>query len=137
VIIYQVGALFGNTYMREPTAKNVARGFRKAGLYPFNSSIFRPHEFLVAEKDSEQTSVEAPKNFNQVPPVIKVNINPVTAIDISPLPTFCEKRQRTIPCAGSAQVITSSPHKNLLEDANKKKKHVNKKVFQSRSQDET
>jgi hypothetical protein len=51
VIIYQVGALFGNTYMRESTTKNFACGFRKPGLCPFNSNIFRPHEFLIAEKN--------------------------------------------------------------------------------------
>lgn len=47
--------------MRESTAKNFACGFGKADLYPFNSDIFKPHEFLVAEKDSEQASVEAHK----------------------------------------------------------------------------
>lgn len=58
VTINQVGVLFGNIYMRESTAKNFACDFRKTDLYPFNSNIFRPHEFLVAEKDSEQASVE-------------------------------------------------------------------------------
>jgi hypothetical protein len=64
----------------------------------------------------------------------QVNINPVTAIDISPLPTFYEKCRKTNPCAGSAQVITSSPYMTLVKDA-KNKKPVNKEGFQIRSQE--
>jgi hypothetical protein len=125
VNIYQVGELYGNPYMRASTAENAASGFRKAGLYTCNTSIIRSHEFLFAEKDSEQASVKASK---EPQPGISCD----QAIDIFPLPTFCEKCQKTYPCAGSAQVITSSPYKNLVKGA-KKKKPVNKKVFQSRS----
>jgi hypothetical protein len=51
--LYQVGELFEKAYMRASTVENFACSFRKTGLYPFNSNICRPHEFLVAEKDSE------------------------------------------------------------------------------------
>jgi hypothetical protein len=124
VTIYLVGELFGTTYMRAVTAENAAIGFRKAGLYPCDINIFRPHEFLVAEINSKQASIETPKEPQPGTSRDQVNINSVTAINLSPLPTFCEKRQKTNPCAGSAQAITSFPYKNLVEDANKKK-HVN------------
>jgi hypothetical protein len=118
--------------MRAATAENAAIGFMKAGLYTCNTSIFRSHAFLVTEKDSQQASVEAPKEPQPGISHDQVNINLVIAIDISRLPTFCEKCQKTNLCAGSAQVITSSPYNNPVKDA-KKKMPVNKKVFQSRS----
>jgi hypothetical protein len=50
--------------MRAATAQNADSGFRKAGLYPCKSNIFGPHEFLVAEKDSEVASVKPARNLN-------------------------------------------------------------------------
>lgn len=95
--IYQVGELYRNAYMRAATAENAASCFGKVGLYTCITSIFRSHEFLVAEKDSEQASVEAPKEPHQDIFRDQVNINLVIAIDISPLPTCYEKRQKTNP----------------------------------------
>jgi hypothetical protein len=54
------------------TAENAASGFGKAGFYPCNSNICRPHEFLGAEKVSEQDSVNPSRNFNKAPPVVKL-----------------------------------------------------------------
>jgi hypothetical protein len=102
VTIYQVGELFGCAYMRAATAENAASGFRKAGPYPCNSNIFRPHEFLVAKKDSEQASIETPREPQPGISRDQVNINPVTAIDVYPLPTFSENHHKTNACAGSA-----------------------------------
>jgi hypothetical protein len=65
-----------------------------SGLYPCNSNIFRPHKFLVLEKDSEQASVEIPKELQPCTSYDQVNINLVKALDISPLPIFCEKCQK-------------------------------------------
>jgi hypothetical protein len=94
--------------MRSATAENAASRFRNADLCPCKSNIFRPDEFLVAKKDSEQASVAARKEPQPGISHDEVNINPVTAIDISPLPTFCEKCQKTNPCTGSAHVIINS-----------------------------
>jgi hypothetical protein len=87
-------------------------------------------------KDSKQAIVEDLKESQPGTSRDQVNINPVTAIGISHLPIFCEKCQKTNPCAGSLQVTANSPNKNLVEEATKKKKQlVNKKGFQSRPQD--
>jgi hypothetical protein len=43
-------------------------------------NMFRPHEFLVAEKDSEQASTEIPKNPQPGTSRDQVNIIPVTAM---------------------------------------------------------
>jgi hypothetical protein len=95
-------------------------------------AIFRPHEFLVAKKDSEQASVDTPKEPQTGTSCDQVN--PIRAIDISPFPTFCEKRQNTSLCGRLSQGVTSSLLKKIDEDA-QKKNAVNKKEFQSRFQE--
>jgi hypothetical protein len=78
--------------MKAATVENAKASLKKADLYPCNSNIFRPHEFLVSKKDSEQASVEAPEEPQPGTYRDQVNINPVTPIDISPLPVLCKKR---------------------------------------------
>jgi hypothetical protein len=60
--------------MRAATTENADSGFRKAGLCPCtrNSNVFRSHKFIVTQKNSEEAYVEAPKNLNRVPPMIKL-----------------------------------------------------------------
>jgi hypothetical protein len=81
--------LIGNT-----TAKNAASGFRKAGLYPCNSNLFRPHEFLAAEKDLEKGPFETLEVPQPGTSRDRVNISPVADIDISSLLKFREKCQK-------------------------------------------
>jgi hypothetical protein len=72
VNIYQVDELYGNAYVRASTAENSASGFRKAGPCAYNTSIFKSHEFLVAERLRAKLLLKPPKNLNQASPVIKL-----------------------------------------------------------------
>jgi hypothetical protein len=113
------------------TAENAASGFRKAGLYPCNSNIFGPHKFLVAEKDSEQTSVEPSRNFNKAPPVIKLLLIQLQLSTFLPYLNFVRNdKWPMLEQVHPKWLHVSSPYKNLVDDA-KKNKPVKIKNFKT------
>ena len=53
--MYQIGAIFGNAFVRAATMQTAVNGFRATGITPFNPNIFQDSEFAAAE----------PTNFRQ------------------------------------------------------------------------
>jgi hypothetical protein len=86
----------------------------------------------ISYKTQSKLLLKPPKNLNQTPSVIKLISIQLQLSTFLLFLHFVRNVKKTNPCAGSAQVITSYPYKNLVEDV-KKKKPVNKMGFQSRS----
>lgn len=48
ITIYNIAELVGNAYQSSVTPKNITAGFKKSGIYPFNSEPFTEEEFLTS-----------------------------------------------------------------------------------------
>jgi hypothetical protein len=99
VTVYQIGEQFGSAYKRAATGERAAKGFRATGLFPCEKNIFRPHDFLLASKDTEAAPVNHPalvKTSDQ-PSFSSVNFSPFTfaealrASNISAVPSLVEQ----------------------------------------------
>lgn len=157
VTVYQIGELFGKAYLKAATAEVAASGFKKAGLYPCDRNKFRDHDFPFSEETSCTQAEKSPTNGNSTYlPSNTLDVNQpgpsgtarnfplqkgrVRALHVNPLPDLGAKTRTSR--SGSAELITGSPYKNLLESSLKKKEaaetkkeeRFKKKLFASKSE---
>lgn len=147
VTVYQIGELFGRAYMKAATVQNAAKGFQSTGLFPMNKYRFgeedfplhcqpRPTDSSQSGKDSgKETQLPTSSTAAQGSPSTAVQGLDCTtideenrpelfikAIDISPVPFLSAEQKKKHARAGSAEIITSSPYKKLVEEEREKKK---------------
>lgn len=132
VTIYQVSELLGKAYARAATVESAMNGFRKAGLYPCDRNVFREHDFPhsnTSELSVQQMPPLQPGTSKESDstPTSPESVPLVRAADVSPVPSLPPKSGNSSSRSGSAQVITSSPYKQTIEESLRKKKEAEQK----------
>ena len=166
VSIHHVGQLAARAFVLSMTPANIQAGFRASGIYPFNRDIFTDDEFQPAEvtdqpmEDPNSAGVEPPSTPINLAPgtpststsavisiphaqtsgVEKVTtltkpIISVTPEQILPLPKARARKpsnRRKVKCA----ILTDTPEKNELENAQKQKEKKTRKKKKLTESDE-
>ena len=160
---YEVASLFGDAYCSTGNIQKSVNGFRSAGIWPLNSTVFSDEDFRAAENLMQSSPQAEPAATSAaivgpaapVPePVVPEPAAPEPAALVpepaSPKP-LAKKRMSVeeispIPSAKLAQngkrrkckrseIVTSSPMKLILESKASKKKQAVKKVAEDTASD--
>ena len=125
---FVIAKLFATAYNRAATMEISVNSFRKTGLFPLNSQIFRDYDFSI-HVENGNTAEELPTSPGSgrtevVQPIAGPSHVPVSPSDIRALPTVTAKSSNR---SGRACVITSSPYKSNLELSLNRKSEKKKK----------
>lgn len=133
---YDVVELFGRAYIKCQTAEIAANGFKIGGIYPFNRNIFTEADYIaaaadVSEDQNPQTSpnpLASPvaafrrlENFDEAQPGPSGIQSLVTPSQISPVPIVKKRTSNRGRKPAKSAIISSSPYKKDLENAQFKK----------------
>lgn len=137
VTLFQVASLFGNAYMRASTMTTAVNGFRKTGIWPVNMNVFEDADFLPSAttdiqlppaNTNEATTSESQEILNsRTPDKLEVdlpscsNFQSASPENITPIPKVAQKNKRVSKNRGKSAVLTSSPYKEELLNAEKDK----------------
>ena len=130
ITIYDVGHLTGVAYPSAFSPSNIQSGFRVAGLYPLNPSIFREDEYLssfvtdkpmpgVQAEKAQEDIIGGPSNESSRSQRLLEEIRPFPKAQMS-------KPSRKRRKLGRSRVLTDTPEKNEIENAQNEKKKSNK-----------
>lgn len=146
---YEVAELMGKAYIRAATMSNAMSGFRAAGIYPFDPSVFTEAHFIeevnnsrpifdtenvpTVPQPSETPEVDPPPateaqgvgegepSQSSLPSDVAETVSPK---DIRPVPKIKPPTARKRK-GGECAELTSSPYKKKLEDFYAKKNNKN------------
>lgn len=124
---YQIAEIFGKAYAKACKIDTAVNGFRKTGIFPFNENIFddSPH---VPSNDANNTFSSQPSGFthsrSRTPTPLPSSGNSsspfVVPTDVQPVPNI--ELPSTSTRRGKAMIVTASPHKQDLMEAERKRK---------------
>jgi len=137
---YNVVELFGKAYIKCQTAEIAANGFKVGGIYPFNRNVFTEADYTAAAAAFEEdknpqnitttptSSLDAPLqlvNFDEIKPGPSGTRSGMQSLvapsDISPVPTIKKRISNKGRKPARSAIISSSPYKKDLENAQIKK----------------
>lgn len=144
---YQIASLMGKAYLRTASMEVSTHGFEKGGIMPFDRHIFGDHDFAIHEK--LETSVDRPLDDAVENPPIRENsptpknesschksqpkiqilenicIKPATIRPVPVLPGPSGVKRKN---SGAAALVSGSPYKNALEEAQSSPKAVKRNL---------
>jgi len=139
VTLFQIATLFGAAYLNSSTMLIACNGFKKCGIWPADRNVFDASDFLPSSTtDIELTDdftsavVAGPSTSVEVtrpstPSVLSTSssLSPsfthVSPIAILPIPKVAQKNKRLSRNRGKTVILTSSPYKLELTQAQKEK----------------
>ncbi|XP_047139751.1 uncharacterized protein LOC124815277 [Hydra vulgaris] len=174
---FQIASLFGASYLDTATMTNAINGFKKAGIWPVDRSVFTDADFIAAEvtdmsiitedtesfatTDSALTTVSAPAtkpsdststtepstsctgSTSATEPSTSCRPSTSTTVTLSfaispchllPIPKQAQ-RKRISKQRGKTAILTSSPYKRSLMEANEKKNPKKNKSVKKSNED--
>ncbi|KAJ4429057.1 hypothetical protein ANN_26053 [Periplaneta americana] len=132
VTIYQVSEILEKVYARAATVESALNVFQKVGLYPCDRNVFRKHDFPhsnTSESPIQQMSPLQRETVKEIDstPTSSQSVPLVRAADASPVPSLLTQTANSSSRSGSAQVITSFPYRQTIEESLSKKKEAEQK----------
>ncbi|XP_026316403.1 CENP-B homolog protein 2-like [Hyposmocoma kahamanoa] len=144
---YQIGEIFGKAYAKACKIDTAVNGFRKTGIFPINENIFVDSPHAPSSSGANNTTPLA--NDNTTPlandislPSTSTRSRPITPTplplsgnssfpfivlaDVQPIPTI--ELPSTSTRRGQAMIVTASPHKQEIMDAEKKRKEKDERL---------
>lgn len=145
VTLFQIASLFGTAYVQASTMITAVNGFRKTGIWPVDMNVFNDADFLpsvttdiqlpidIANEATVSNAQEAltspplsnPENLD-MPSCSNFQSN--SPENILPIPKIAQKNKRVSKNRGKSTILTSSPYKEKLQNAENDKKGVKKPV---------
>lgn len=140
---YDITELFGRAYRKCQTGEIAAKGFNVGGIFPFNRHIFTDADYLAAKSEDREPESEGDVSLNtsasEPGPSTSFGTNKqpsnsliqnelegsspkiITPSDIAPPIKNKRKLTNRGRKASKSAIITSSPYKQELEEAEKQK----------------
>ncbi|XP_047141250.1 uncharacterized protein LOC101238262 [Hydra vulgaris] len=164
ITLYDMAEIFVTAYATVAAVDKAVKGFEVSGIFPFNKAIFTDEYFIAAQltdepepvitlailDDSARNETSEPTNTNEeAGDSNESNENQLDKIadhpglskalqiisELSPIPRIKNVRSRKRKTE-AATVITSSPYKAMLIEANAKKTKQNKQVVVENNNEE-
>ncbi|CAH1954840.1 unnamed protein product [Acanthoscelides obtectus] len=134
ITIYDVAELIGKAFPQAFTPLNIQKGFKVAGLYPFDENIFQDHEFL-ASYVTDRPLIEKSNSSSDALPSASVDGLPSTSSDtflvsctsseqdqsvitpetLRPFPKAPMRKRTGGRPKGKSRILTDTPEKEELE----------------------
>lgn len=116
----QIASIFGEAYMQAATMSNAVNGFAATGIFPYQPDKFKEIDFLTA---TQECHPEAQSSSDSLASLDLIETQPSTS-NLLTVPVITPS---TSSRAGSAFLVTSSPHKEKILLAELKKKIADQK----------
>lgn len=130
---YQIGEIFGKAYAKACKIDTAVNGFRKTGIFPINENIFVDSPHAPSSSGANNTTplandISLPSTSTRSRPItptpLPLSGNSsfpfIVPADVQPIPTI--ELPSTSTRRGKAMIVTASPHKQEIMDAEKKRK---------------
>ncbi|GBP59179.1 CENP-B homolog protein 2 [Eumeta japonica] len=136
---YQLGEIFGRAYAKARKIDIAVNGFRETGIFPLNENIFfdSPNAPFFTNANSAASVVNdlpvpldftssRPRTPTALPRLSNSSSPFIVPADIRPIPVVEPPSKSTR--RGKTMVVTASPHKQKIIDAENKKKEKEERI---------
>lgn len=121
----QIATLLGEAYLKAATMQTAVNGFRKTGIFPLNPNCFDDSDFLAHEQETRQANQREESPTTTPRQEVRPESAIISPTDIRSVPVI---EPSTSARRGSALLVTGSPHKEKIQQAEEKKKKMNSKA---------